>query len=368
MRVLTATVLALCFSTPAFSQVRPMGLEVSPFAGMWEGDSVFETGPVFGARLRFDPSRLFGVELNYGVVSTKQLAREQAAIEEAEDVSVGLFGANGVLHLAYGHFTPYLTAGIGFVSVDDVSYGANAGAGAVYRFTDLIEARIDGRGWFSGDAPATDRFHHFEVTVGLTFQFMGKSDLDDDGISGAADLCPTQPEDVDTFEDTDGCVDEDNDEDGIKDVDDKCPLKAEDKDGDADEDGCPEDDAPAPAAADTKPEEAKAEEAKAEEAKPEEAKPEEAKPEEAKAEEAKPEEAKAEEAKPEETEAEEEKAEETEAEEEKAEETEAKEAPKADGEAAPATEEDEDEDGEESETEESDSRLWFPQQNASRMA
>ena len=130
MRVLTATVLALCFSTPAFSQVRPMGLEVSPFAGMWEGDSVFETGPVFGARLRFDPSRLFGVELNYGVVSTKQLAREQAAIEEAEDVNVGLFGANGVLHLAYGHFTPYLTAGIGFVSVDDVSYGANAGAGA----------------------------------------------------------------------------------------------------------------------------------------------------------------------------------------------------------------------------------------------
>ena len=277
------------------------------------------------------------------MVSTKQFAREQAAVEESSDATIGLFGTNGVLHLAYGRFTPYLTAGLGFVSVDEVSYGANAGAGAVYRFTDLIGARIDGRGWFSGDAPATDRFHHFEVTVGVTFQFSGKSDIDGDGISGVADLCPTQPEDVDTFEDSDGCVDEDNDDDGIKDVDDKCPLKAEDKDGDADEDGCPEEDAPA---------EKKAEE-KAE----------------TPAEAAAPAEAKADETATE-TET---KAEEPAAAEEAPEATEDGEAEEAetseDAETKTDTESDEDGEGaSEEDAGESDSRLWFPKQSGLRMA
>ena len=220
-------------------------MEISPFAGAWEGDSVFDTGATYGLRARYDISRLFGVELNYGAVTTTMFQREQAQVATGEDKVISQFGTNAVLHLAYSELTPYLTTGVGFVTVDDTSFAVNAGGGAVYRFTDMIGARVDGRGWFSGDAPATDRYHHFEVTLGLTVQFMGSSDLDGDGISGVADLCPTQPEDKDSFKDSDGCPDEDNDEDGIKDTDDKCPLEAEDKDDDADEDGCPEDDAKA---------------------------------------------------------------------------------------------------------------------------
>ena len=47
-------------------------------------------------------------------------------------------------------------------------------------------------------------------------------------------------EDVDGFEDEDGCPDPDNDNDAIADTEDRCPLAAEDFDGDQDEDGCPE--------------------------------------------------------------------------------------------------------------------------------
>ena len=54
------------------------------------------------------------------------------------------------------------------------------------------------------------------------------------------DQCPDVPEDIDGFQDDDGCPDYDNDNDGIPDSLDKCPNKAEDKDGFQDEDGCPD--------------------------------------------------------------------------------------------------------------------------------
>jgi outer membrane protein OmpA-like peptidoglycan-associated protein len=67
-------------------------------------------------------------------------------------------------------------------------------------------------------------------------------DRDYDGISDDADGCPTQPEDQDGFQDTDGCPEADNDQDGVIDTLDRCPNQAEDADGYQDSDGCPEPD------------------------------------------------------------------------------------------------------------------------------
>ena len=98
---------------------------------------------------------------------------------------------------------------------------------------------------------------------------MAPTDRDGDGINDDVDKCPDDPEDVDTFEDEDGCTDPDNDNDTVLDVDDDCPMQpgeptnkgcplldrdgdgiadpvdqcpdlAEDKDGNEDQDGCPE--------------------------------------------------------------------------------------------------------------------------------
>ncbi len=66
------------------------------------------------------------------------------------------------------------------------------------------------------------------------------SDYDDDGIPNDADECPDEAEDLDDFEDADGCPESDNDRDTIPDIDDACPLDPEDKDGFEDEDGCPD--------------------------------------------------------------------------------------------------------------------------------
>ncbi len=65
-------------------------------------------------------------------------------------------------------------------------------------------------------------------------------DSDGDGLVDTKDQCPHQAEDIDHFQDDDGCPDPDNDNDGIADANDKCPMKAEDVDGFQDKDGCPD--------------------------------------------------------------------------------------------------------------------------------
>lgn len=75
----------------------------------------------------------------------------------------------------------------------------------------------------------------------LGFMFVHEvSDRDGDGIPDGSDKCPTEKEDFDGYEDSDGCPDPDNDLDGIPDVSDKCPMQAEDLDGFEDLDGCPD--------------------------------------------------------------------------------------------------------------------------------
>ncbi|MBX3248617.1 MAG: OmpA family protein [Myxococcales bacterium] len=65
------------------------------------------------------------------------------------------------------------------------------------------------------------------------------ADTDGDGIPDDRDACPSEAEDLDGFEDADGCPDPDNDGDGVPDADDRCPLEA----GPAENEGCPDSDA-----------------------------------------------------------------------------------------------------------------------------
>ncbi|MFK8001328.1 MAG: OmpA family protein [Polyangiales bacterium] len=72
-------------------------------------------------------------------------------------------------------------------------------------------------------------------TVGST-----QSRDDGDNVAAEQDRCPLEPEDVDGFQDEDGCPDPDNDGDRILDVDDMCPGDPETYNGIEDEDGCPD--------------------------------------------------------------------------------------------------------------------------------
>jgi len=82
----------------------------------------------------------------------------------------------------------------------------------------------------------------YRVLAGIGWEYMPDPDRDMDGLINEVDECPDTPEDMDDFEDVDGCPEPDNDEDGVLDEPDQCPLEPEDKDGFEDKDGCPEPD------------------------------------------------------------------------------------------------------------------------------
>ncbi|MFO7654453.1 MAG: thrombospondin type 3 repeat-containing protein [Candidatus Krumholzibacteriia bacterium] len=94
------------------------------------------------------------------------------------------------------------------------------------------------------DDPATPfwpGYADLRYHVGLSYQLpLGGRDRDGDGIPDRRDACPDSPEDLDGFQDDDGCPDLDNDLDGVPDLRDAAPLEPEDYDGWQDEDGAPD--------------------------------------------------------------------------------------------------------------------------------
>lgn len=79
------------------------------------------------------------------------------------------------------------------------------------------------------------------VSTGPVRATRGRSgDVDGDGVPDRDDLCPSEAEDQDGWEDADGCPDPDNDQDRILDEDDECPNEPETYNGFSDDDGCPD--------------------------------------------------------------------------------------------------------------------------------
>ena len=155
---------------------------------------------------------------------------------------------------------PYLSIGAGVIYKNvsdpdalsyeipnpDVDFIAKAGPGVQFPLGSVMMLRTDykvvgnfGTERFNGHG---DALIDWEWTVGLDFIIGGGRDSDDDGIADSRDTCPTEPEDLDMFQDEDGCPDTDNDEDGLLDSVDQCPDQGEDLDEYMDEDGCPDPD------------------------------------------------------------------------------------------------------------------------------
>ena len=129
---------------------------------------------------------------------------------------------------------------------DGYALGPYASAGLDYRLSQSIVVGVEGRlnpqmngvgGQSAGDPSISDgsllngallaKFEwHFDETSGK--KAPPDSDTDRDGVPNGKDTCPAVPEDVDSFQDADGCPDHDNDKDGILDAADKCPNDAKD--------------------------------------------------------------------------------------------------------------------------------------------
>jgi OOP family OmpA-OmpF porin len=108
--------------------------------------------------------------------------------------------------------------------------------GGRLRFSDFEMNLAGGTGLITGVGTPL-----FRVVLGGAWAPV-RSDTDGDGVDDSRDSCPSEAEDLDDYEDEDGCPEADNDGDEMPDATDRCPNEAEDVDGHEDEDGCPDTD------------------------------------------------------------------------------------------------------------------------------
>ncbi len=215
---------------------------------------------------------IFGLRLAGTLLPWLSLEGEVGGIPSADsinDYSVFLmsYKAHALVHLMHGGFRPFVLAGIGAMQAasvqdnpqyneikKDTDFEFHGGAGVKYAITNMIDARVDGRVVFLPNTNDKAFSADLEFLAGASFRFGGEApppppappplvkDTDRDDIPDNLDKCPTEAEDRDGYQDTDGCPERDNDGDGIADALDKCPDKAETKNGIDDDDGCPEED------------------------------------------------------------------------------------------------------------------------------
>lgn len=130
----------------------------------------------------------------------------------------------------------------------DADFAVLAGPGVLVRLTDDLTLRGEWRGVLNvggfGGRPDLGEQENVLLNgmlmAGFGYHPSGPADADKDGVADDADACVSAAEDLDGFEDLDGCPDPDNDGDGLLDGEDRCPDAVEDLDGFQDDDGCPD--------------------------------------------------------------------------------------------------------------------------------
>lgn len=223
--------------------------------GHYRGDNFLTLHPELLAEIRADVMR---ITLNVGA----RIREDQVFGSEATGnrVTIGDQGTFG-LGLSVPLYGTHLEVGTTRVDL----YAQLWGSTSLANFFDREETPVEALGGLklhlasgfsiaaSGGAGLTRGFGSPDARVTLALGYTTPQarqpeppppvvDTDGDGILDPQDRCPNEPEDVDSFQDTDGCPDPDNDRDQVLDTDDQCPLKAEDRDGFEDEDGCPDPD------------------------------------------------------------------------------------------------------------------------------
>ena len=240
---LDAKIVALPHQKKGFGLAVDLGLTAPTATGdSFLGEDGLTFVPKLIAELNLDDLR-FALNLGYRLRKNQALTFTASGVDLPvnDELLIGVGAGYALMdkHLYLIGELQTASAATDYFGSDNTSY-IEGDLGARYH-TDLGLAFSvgGGGGWLAGYGNPQVRMF---ASVGWVPLKAGPKDEDGDGIVDEQDICPREPEDVDGFQDSEGCPDPDNDADGILDVDDPCPVQAEDKDGFQDEDGCPEPD------------------------------------------------------------------------------------------------------------------------------
>ncbi|MBI5549173.1 MAG: tandem-95 repeat protein, partial [Deltaproteobacteria bacterium] len=169
-----------------------------------------------------------------GAVGFSNPSSETAPLELRGALKVGLsravwlsFGAGGGLTRGYGTPSWRALVGLGFAWLNEPGSKIAAPPPPMPVAPDRRPAKIDHvsdkacPGCVDGVPPVP-----------------ANQDADKDGVADAKDRCAAAAEDLNGYEDDDGCPDADADSDGVVDAQDKCPNEPETINGFTDDDGC----------------------------------------------------------------------------------------------------------------------------------
>jgi outer membrane protein OmpA-like peptidoglycan-associated protein len=191
----------------------------------------------------------FRIALNTGIIGRK---KENNEVTRGSEMHLGLGAECDIINTPGRHLRAIIETNLTTQLADFFNRNStplNLLGGIKYRFISGIGIiSAIGAGLTPGIGTPDIRF-----ILGVNYLFRPKTshtikprdfpDADGDGIPDKDDLCPTDGEDKDRFDDQDGCPDLDNDNDTIPDSIDLCPNVAETVNNAKDTDGCPDSDA-----------------------------------------------------------------------------------------------------------------------------
>jgi len=207
--------------------------------------------PDLGVRVGFYPLRFFGVEAEGGAMPSK--------LDDGSGAVPFTLRGHVVGQLGLWSVTPFVLIGGGMLGVNssgplgtDIDPALHVGGGVKIYINRWVMLRVDVRDVVSHKLGVDETFksHNLEALLGLSITLnrrnsppprrpdqppvAGPGDRDGDGILDRDDQCVDVPENINGYQDTDGCPEQDRDGDGYWDDQDSCPDEAG-----VDPDGCP---------------------------------------------------------------------------------------------------------------------------------